>query len=107
MMAMSWPPQLEFITRLKNNEQKEFSMSKTPSVKTDSGYLTRKQIAHVLNVPHRTVDQWIATGQITPIRVSTGIGRGGQRVYYSAADVAKLKSTRKSGKPRARNAHPQ
>lgn len=81
-------------------------MSKTS--RTDPGYLTRKQIAQVLNVPHRTVDQWIATGQITPIRVSTGLGRGGQRVYYSAADVARLQSPRKSQKRAARSrAQPQ
>jgi len=53
-------------------------------------FLTRKQIAPAFKVPPRTVDRWIATGQLLPIRLSLGFGRGGQRLFYSAADVKKL-----------------
>ncbi|HZQ05827.1 MAG TPA: MerR family transcriptional regulator [Anaerolineae bacterium] len=73
------------------------------SGKTTDAYhfMTRRQVAITLKVPQRIVDQWIATGQLTPIRMSMGLGRGGQRVFYSAEDVKKLKRaqrTRKQGK---------
>jgi hypothetical protein len=54
-------------------------------------FLTRRQVAEVLQVPQRIVDQLIATGQLPPFRVSMGIGRGGQRIFYSLADVRKIK----------------
>lgn len=70
-------------------------------------FLTRKQIAPACKVPPRTVDRWIATGQLVPIRMSLGIGRGGQRLYYSAADVKKLARAEKSPTPaRRRGARP-
>lgn len=65
-------------------------------------FLTRRQLAAVLKVPQRIVDQLIATGQITPVRMSLGIGRGGQRVFYNSAEVKqlRLKVPRKSSKRR-------
>lgn len=66
-------------------------------------FLTRRQVAALLDVPQRTVDQWIATGQLTPIRMSMGLGRGGQRVFYSASDAKKIKRAL-SRPPRARRA---
>ncbi len=53
-------------------------------------FLTRKQIAPAFQLSPQTVDRWIATGQLLPIRLSLGLGRGGQRLFYSAADVKKL-----------------
>jgi hypothetical protein len=80
-------------------------MAKAASDPGGFGFLTRRQIASVLKVPQRMVDQLIATGQLTPIRMSLGLGRGGQRIFYSAADVKRLKlesqpSKRRSKKPR-------
>jgi hypothetical protein len=71
------------------------------------GFLTRKQIAAVLKVPQRMVDQLIATGQITPIRMSLGLGRGGQRIFYSAADVRKLKLERGRSKLKTKKDPPK
>lgn len=59
--------------------------------KTTFSFMTRRQVAQTLNVPQRIVDQWIATGVLTPIRMSMGLGRGGQRVFYNADEVKKLK----------------
>jgi hypothetical protein len=65
-------------------------------------FLTRKEITARFNIPPRVVDQWIATGQITSMRVSV-FGRGGQRVFYSAADARKLTlvKTPRKRRPRA------
>ncbi len=70
------------------------------SVRTTDAYhfMTRRQVAITLKVPQRIVDQWIATGQLTPIRMSMGLGRGGQRVFYSAEDVKKLKRAQRTRK---------
>jgi len=57
-------------------------------------FMTRRQVAQTLKVPQRMVDQWIATGVLTPIRMSMGLGRGGQRVFYKSDEVKKLKRKR-------------
>lgn len=66
-------------------------MSRRRGAEDPFAFLTRRQLAAVLKVPQRVVDQWIATGQITPIRLSLGFGRGGQRVYYKTIEAKKLK----------------
>lgn len=66
-------------------------MARTSSKSTGLMFLTRQQVAQVLKVPHRLVDHWIATGQLRPFRLSAGVGRGGQRVYYSTTDARRLK----------------
>ena len=77
-------------------------MTKRRASNDELNFLTRKQIAVLFNIPMRIVDQWIATGQITSMRLSV-FGRGGQRVFYSAADARKLTlvKTPRKRKPRA------
>lgn len=74
---------------------------------TDDGefsFLTRKQIASLFKIPQRILDQWIATGRITSMRVPV-LGRGGQRVLYSAADVKKLTLVKTPRKRKPRSPH--
>lgn len=70
---------------------------KTESLAPEFAFLTRKQISSVFKVPKPVVDQWIATGQISAMRISV-LGRGGQRLFYSAADARKLIGARKPRK---------
>lgn len=67
----------------------------------DPGFLTRRQISALFQIPQRIVSHWIATGRITPMRMP-GLGRGGQRVFYSAADVKKLTLVKPKRKRKAR-----
>jgi hypothetical protein len=64
-------------------------MARKKDASGEFAFLSRKQIASLFRIPLRLVDRWIATGQITAMRVSV-LGRGGQRVFYSAADAKKL-----------------
>lgn len=73
-------------------------MKRSAPAKEGPDFLTRRQIGLLFRIPQRIVNQWIATGQITPLRTSV-LGRGGQRVFYSAAEVKKLAlEKRKRGK---------
>lgn len=81
-------------------------MTKRRAPNQEFNFLTRKQIAVRFNIPPRIVDQWIATGQITSMRLSV-LGRGGQRLFYSVADARKLtlvKTPRKRKPPASRRA---
>lgn len=65
-------------------------------------FLTRKQISLVFHVPKSLVDHWIATGQITAMRLSV-LGRGGQRKFYNAVDIKKLTLVQKPRKRTGRS----
>ncbi|MCC7161020.1 MAG: hypothetical protein IT331_00870 [Anaerolineae bacterium] len=64
-------------------------MASSPAEEGELGFVTRRQISALFQIPQRIVNQWIATGRITGVR-TPGLGRGGQRVFYSAAEVKKL-----------------
>lgn len=76
-------------------------MAKSKANENEFGYMTRRQLAALFAIPQRVIDQWIATGQLTEMRISV-FGRGGQRAFYSAADAKKLVLAKPRRKPRAR-----
>lgn len=76
-------------------------MVKPTGAGEEFGYVTRRELATRFGIPPRVVDQWIATGQITTMRVAV-FGRGGQRVFYSTADAKKLAFEKPPRKYRAR-----
>ncbi len=56
------------------------------------GFLTREQVVQTLGVPRHVVDRLIATGQLTQYRTASGVGRRGQRVFYSRLQVERIRS---------------
>lgn len=64
-------------------------MGKRKETESEFGYVTRRELVRLFAIPQRVIDQWIATGQLTEMRMSV-FGRGGQRVFYSAADAKRL-----------------
>ena len=65
------------------------SVAKLKASESEFAYMTRQRLMKLFKIPARVVDQWIATGQLTEMKVSV-FGRGGQRVFYNAADAKKL-----------------
>ncbi len=55
-------------------------------------FLTRAQVGELLGLPRQIVDRLIATGKLTPYRIGSGIGRGGQRVFYARTQVERVKA---------------
>lgn len=53
-------------------------------------FLTRAQVTRMLGMPRYMVDRLIATGQLTQYRTA-GLGRGGQRVFYSRSQVERVR----------------
>ncbi len=53
-------------------------------------FLTRAQVTRMLGLPRHQVDRLIATGQLTQYRTA-GLGRGGQHIFYSRAQVERVK----------------
>ncbi len=53
-------------------------------------FLTRAQVTRMLGLPRHTIDRLIATGQLTQYR-TVGLGRGGQRVFYSRSQVERVR----------------
>ncbi len=55
-------------------------------------FLTREQVVKLLGRPRQVVDRLIATGKLTQYRIGSGIGRGGQRVFYTRTQVERVKA---------------
>lgn len=53
-------------------------------------FLTRAQVTRILGMPRHQVDRLIATGRLTQYRTA-GLGRGGQRVFYSRSQVERVR----------------
>ncbi len=67
-------------------------------------FLTREQLIRSLGLPRRTVDRLVARGELTQYRSGPGIGKGGQRVFYSRAQVQRVKARLRGQKKRVRRA---
>ncbi len=62
------------------------------SLSSWNDFLTREQVVAALGRPRQVVDRLIATGRLTQYRIGPGIGRGGQRVFYTRTQVERVKA---------------
>ncbi len=58
---------------------------------TSNEFLSREQVVDLLGLPRQSVDRLISTGKLTQYRIGPGIGRGGQRIFYTRTQVERLK----------------
>jgi hypothetical protein len=83
-MATSYGTRKRTTRRIRPPEGKRFDL-----LSMEFAFLTRAQVTRILGQPRDVMDRLIATGQLTQYRTA-GLGRGGQRVFYSRAQVERI-----------------